>query len=72
MPDRKMFPDSVVPLPAGPGLTAHGMIVNALEPKNRAETMELHFSLSPPEALQQELEERIAIWTRRPVHDLIS
>ena len=29
MPDRKMFTDSVVPLPAGPGPTPHGLIVSA-------------------------------------------
>src|SRR5215472_1747831 len=60
MPDRKMFPDSVVSLPAGPGPTAHGLIVSAAEPKHRADIMHLHFSLSPSPALQQELEERIA------------
>src|SRR5262249_49090996 len=57
---RKMFPNSVVPLPSSPGLTTHGMIVSAAEPKNRAETMHLHFSLAPSETLQQELEERVA------------
>ena len=31
MPDRKMFPDSVVPLPAGPGPAAHGFICEALQ-----------------------------------------
>ena len=29
MPDRKMFTDSVVPLPAGPGPTPHGLIGSA-------------------------------------------
>lgn len=60
MPDRKMFTDSVVPLPAGPGPTPHGLIVNAADPQHRTEIMHLHFSLSPPQALQKELEERIA------------
>jgi kumamolisin len=60
MPVRKMFPNSVVPLPATPGLTTHGMLVSAAEPRHRAETMHLHFSLAPPEALQQELEDRVA------------
>jgi kumamolisin len=60
MADRKLFPNSVVPLPASPGLTTQGMITNEAEPKDRAETMQLHFSLSVPEAAQQELEERVA------------
>jgi kumamolisin len=60
MPDRKMFPNSIVPLPASPALTAQGLIVSAADSQHRAETMQLHFSLSPPQALQQELEERVA------------
>src|SRR5271166_1132033 len=60
MPGRKMFPNSVVPLPSTPGLTSHGMIVSAAEPKHRAETMHLLFSLAPPADLQQELEDRVA------------
>src|SRR6516225_8450528 len=60
MPDRKMFTDSVVPLPAGPGPTPHGLIVNAADPQHRTEIMHLHFSLAPSPALQQELEDRIA------------
>jgi kumamolisin len=36
------------------------MIVSAADQKHRAETMQLHFSLAPSEALQQELEERVA------------
>src|SRR5437667_7131042 len=60
MPGRKMFPNSVVPLPTTPGLTTQGLIVSAAEPRHRDDMMQLHFSLAPPEALQQELEERVA------------
>jgi kumamolisin len=60
MPGRTMFPNSVVPLPASPGLTSHGLIVGAAEPKHRAETMHLHFALGVPAAAQEELEERVA------------
>ena len=60
MPGRKMFPNSVVPLPSTPGLTSHGMIVSTAEPKHRAETMHLLFSRAPPADRQQELEERVA------------
>jgi kumamolisin len=60
MADRKLFPNSVVSLPATPGLTTQGMIVNPVDPKHRAETMRLHFSLAVPQAAQQELEARVA------------
>jgi kumamolisin len=59
MPNRKMFPDSIIPVPASPGVTAHGMTVNAAEPHHRAEKMDLSFSLSLPSAVEKELEERV-------------
>jgi kumamolisin len=55
-----MFPNSVVPLPSNPGLTTQGFVVSAAEPKDRAETMQLHFSLTPAEDRLQELEDRVA------------
>jgi kumamolisin len=60
MPDRKLFPNSIVPLPATPGLTTNGLIVNEATPSHRADPMHLHFFLSIPEASQQELEQRVA------------
>src|SRR6516162_727249 len=59
MPNRKMFPDSVIPVPATPGITTHGMTVNAADPHHRAEKMDLSFSLSLPSAVEKELEERV-------------
>jgi kumamolisin len=59
MPNRKMFPDSIIPVPASPGVTAHGLTVNAAESHHRAEKMDISFSLGLPPALEKELEERV-------------
>src|SRR5215813_2365812 len=60
MSDRKIFQDSVVPLPQQPGLTANGMLIEAAEPQHGEETMEVHFSLALSPAAEQQLEERVA------------
>jgi kumamolisin len=59
MPNRKMFPESIIPIPAGPGVTAQGMTINAAQPHDRDEKMDLSFSLSLPPAVKKELEERV-------------
>jgi hypothetical protein len=59
MTDRKVFHDSVTPLPEQ-GPTAHGLMVSAAEAPDRTESMALLFSLSIPETAQQELEARVA------------
>jgi len=56
----KLFPNSVIPMDSTPGLAANGMIVNSLEVAHRAELMSLHFSLTLPSALNDELEQRVA------------
>jgi kumamolisin len=58
MANRKMFPDSVIPIPTS-GVTAHGLIVSAAEPQHRDEKMDISFSLGVPPALQKELEARV-------------
>lgn len=45
---RKIFADSVTPLPAQPGLTPHGLLVHAAAPSTQAEKMDVLFSLSIP------------------------
>jgi kumamolisin len=60
MSDRKVFQDSVTTLPDQIGLTPHGLMVNAAEPKHLDDEMTLLFSLSIPQELQTELEERVA------------
>ncbi len=58
MPDRKMFPNSVVPIPTS-GATLTGLIVNAADSRHLAEKMDVSFSLGVPPALQKELEQRV-------------
>jgi kumamolisin len=58
MANRKMFPNSVVPLPAGPGLAPSGMVVNAADAAHKTEKMTIHFSFEAPH--QDELEARVA------------
>ncbi len=60
MADRKIFQDSVTPLPEQKGLTRDGLMVNAMRPENRAEKMTLLFSLSVAPQTQAQLEERVA------------
>ena len=59
MADRKVFTDSVTPLPEqGPAL--HELMVNAASPEHGDETMRLLFSVAMPTASQAELEDRVA------------
>jgi kumamolisin len=59
MADRKVFTDSVTPLPEQ-GTTPHGLVVNAAKPEQQKETMTLLFSIAMPESSQAELEKRVA------------
>jgi len=69
MAKLKLFPDSVVPLPAS-GISPTGMVVNAIETPHLDEVRTLHFSLSPPKSLSDELEERVAKGERVSPADL--
>jgi kumamolisin len=60
MSDRKVFPDSVTPLPPEPGLAVHGLLLRAAAPDNRKETMTVLFSLAIPPAAEANLEARVA------------
>src|SRR3954452_20792890 len=60
MADRKVFADSVTPLPVQPGVTHNGLIVNAATDESRSAPMSVLFSLAPPPAAQAELEEKVA------------
>lgn len=57
---RKLFEDSVVPLPPDDGLAANGLVVQAAVPRNAGETMEVMFSLALPDADRQSLEDAVA------------
>ncbi len=58
MADRKVFQDSVTPLPEQHGLTRNGLMVNAAGTEQEDEIMTILFSLAVP--AQAELEERVA------------
>src|ERR1700722_3356850 len=60
MEDRKVFSDSITPLPETEGLTQHGMMVNAAKPQDRDEDMTLLFSLAMPADKQADLEQKVA------------
>jgi kumamolisin len=60
MSERKTFQDSVMPLPAQPGPTPEGLVVNAAAPERPDETMDVHFSLSIAPDVQAQLEEKVA------------
>ena len=60
MSDRKVFHDSVVPLPHEGAHPPLGMVVQVASAPNLAETLTIHFSLAPAAAAQTELETRVA------------
>jgi kumamolisin len=72
MSDRKVFHDSVIPLPQQPGLTTHGLLIAAAEPQHGEETMDVHFALAPSPAAEQQLEARVARGEVVPPDELAS
>ena len=60
MSTRKVFQDSVVPLPDKPGLTNKGLMVNETQPDHTNEKMTVLFSLSMPADLKKQLEAKVA------------
>ena len=70
MSERKLFPDSVTPLPSTPGLTPEGLAVNAMTTEHPDETMNIHFSLSIAADVQSQLEEKVAKGETVPLEEL--
>ena len=60
MADRKVFQDSVTPLPEQTGLTHNGLMIHAAAAEHRDEEMTILFSLALSPQAQTELEERVA------------
>ncbi|MGO8455309.1 protease pro-enzyme activation domain-containing protein [Rhizobium ruizarguesonis] len=58
MADRKVFSNSVVPLPDHPGLTHNGLMVNAVEPAPTT-PVDVMFSMDIAPDLRKELENKI-------------
>ncbi len=70
MATRKVFNDSVVPLPPADGLAPSGMVVQAAEGHHMAETMNVMFSLALPADAQADLEAKVARGDVLPAKDL--
>lgn len=60
MAERKVFHDSVVPLPEQEGLTATGVFQSGTKPQDLTARMTLLFSLSPSSETQAKLEAKVA------------
>lgn len=58
--ERKIFHNSVVPIPVDTGLTAGGLMVRPAAAEHRDETMTLSFHMSMPDSSREELEELVA------------
>lgn len=72
MTSRKVFHDSIVPLPDETGLTPMGLMVNAAEAEHKSEQMTVLFSLDIPAATQENIEERVAKGETIPPDELKS
>ncbi len=70
MADRKLFTNSVVPLPEHVGLTRSGLMVNAIDPATTNQTVEVMFSLGTPAAIRAELESKVAAGETVPASEL--
>jgi kumamolisin len=57
---RKVFHDSIIPLPDETGLTPMGLMVNATVADHKTDLMTVLFSLDIPAATQTSIEERVA------------
>jgi len=60
MSDRKVFPDSVTPLPKQKGLAHNGLMLSAMRPEQRDEKMTILFSFAPSPKAQAQLEKKVA------------
>jgi kumamolisin len=70
MAERKVFHDSIVPIPVESGPAPRGLLVQAAGKNIDDEKMSLHFSLSLPETLEAELEAKVARGETVPPADL--
>src|ERR1700686_1925569 len=70
MAERKVYEDSVTPLPDAPGPTPRGLIVQGAAPDTRKEQMTILFSLEIPPDDEKDLEERVARGEVVPAEEL--
>src|SRR5690349_9905248 len=59
-PQRKVFADSVVPLPKQSGLTPQGLMVHPPTDEHKNDKLDILFSLSIPEDARKKLEAKVA------------
>jgi kumamolisin len=59
MGDRKVFEDSVTPLPKEEGITPQGFMLNFARPQDQDQVMRVLFSLAMPGTLQAKLEQKV-------------
>jgi len=71
MPDRKVFSNSVVPLPDHPGLTPSGLMVAAAEGAPPDGPMDVMFSLETPAEARAELEAKVAAGETLPADEVL-
>jgi kumamolisin len=60
MGDRKLFANSVIPLPPGVSPTPHGLMLAATSPEHSKETMTILFSLAIPDDTKERLKQAVA------------
>jgi kumamolisin len=70
MPGRKIFSDSVVPLPTEDGLAPNGLLLHGIGARHDDEPMEVLFSLELPAQVAAELEARVARGEVVPAQEL--
>ena len=70
MVERKVFHDSVVPIPVESGPAPHGLMVQPASSEHQDEKMTLHFSLALPEQVEADLEAKVARGETVPAAEL--
>jgi kumamolisin len=70
MADRKVFHDSIVPIPVDSGPASGGLMVQPAAAAHGAEAMTLHFSLAIPTDAQIDLESKVAKGETVPIDAL--
>src|SRR5262249_35335506 len=71
MAGRKVFHDSIVPLPQQPVLAPHGLIVADAEPDHNQDRMDLTFSFDLSQGASAALEDAIAQGKTIPMQEQI-
>ena len=70
MAQRKVFHDSVVPLPDQPGLTPAGILQHAEKPQDASQRMTLQFALGPSDKQRAKLEAKVAAGEVVPAQEM--